>query len=67
MIDVKNKVKKTHDFNHKSKKTVYFTDQEEVVKEIIGNNSDILNVKSGGDDYHDGDLPIHFAAKLSMS
>lgn len=42
-----------------SLKKCFILDQEEVVKMMIGNNSEILNTKI------DGDLPIHFAARNS--
>lgn len=49
---------KAHSFN--KKKQSLFPDQEEVAKELIANNSEILNEKVNRDD-----LPIHYAAKNS--
>lgn len=39
----------------------FISDQEEVVKELIRNNSEILNTEVNGDS------PIHFAVKHSES
>lgn len=47
----------THHFNGK----LFISDQEQVVKELVSNFSDIANEKENGN------LPIHFAAKYSAS
>lgn len=52
-------IKVNSNYFYKKNTTTFILDQEEVVKELIRNNPEILNTKIDGD----GNLPIHFAVE----